>query len=341
MGDIRSLEFTNRRNSRIHASVALYAHAARLGQAIPYIEGLVLQPLANSEKPGFSGHETFPFRYGWLRKALIGTEVSSQFFARPLALVTLGVGKNMVQSIRHWGLATRILEDVSRSEVAPTPLGQRLLQDWDPYLEDIGSLWLVHWWLVGNPARAATWHYVFFRWSRQEFSKGELTDHLLEWAERASVRATRSSIERDVDCMLRTYLPGKSSKKGLSEESFDCPLVELGLLRPLQDGDRYTFVTGPKRTLPAAIFGYALVEYINAVRGDRRTVALHDALYGVGSPGLAFKLSENALVELVEAVQALTGGAIELDDTAGLKQLYLREELDSADLLARFYEETA
>jgi hypothetical protein len=299
----------------------------------------VLPAYVNTEKPGFSGHETFPFRYGWLRKAMIGTEVSSQFFGRPLALVTLGVGKNMVQSIRHWGLATRVLEDVNRSEVAPTYLGQRLLQEWDPYLEDIGSLWLIHWWLVGNPARAAAWHYVFFRWSRQEFSKSELTDHLLEWAERAAVRATRSSITRDVDCMLRTYLPSKSSKKGVSEESFDCPLVELGLLRPLQDGDRYTFVMGPKRTLPAAIFGYALVEYMNAVRGERRTVALHDALYGVGSPGLAFKLSENALVELVEAVQVLTGGAIELDDTAGLKQLYLREDLDGTELLERFYEE--
>jgi hypothetical protein len=96
-------------------------------------------------KLGFSGHETFPFRYGWLRKAVIGAEVHAQYFSQPAALVLLGVGKNMVQSIRYWGTATQVLDDLGRGAVQPSPLGQALLSDWDPYLEDVGSLWLVHW----------------------------------------------------------------------------------------------------------------------------------------------------------------------------------------------------
>lgn len=293
----------------------------------------------SGSKLGFAGHETFPFRYGWLTKGLRGAQQHAMFFSRPSALVALGVGKNMVQSIRHWGIATGVLEDMGRGETAITVLGDQLLGRWDPYLEDMGSLWWLHWQLINRPEKAAAWNYAFFRWTRQEFTRGELTDALTELAERQQARSTRSTIDRDVDCLLRTYLPGKSGKKGPAEESFDCPLAELGLLRPLQDGDRYSFVIGHKRTLPVLIFGAALLEFLERTRGERQTVALHDTLYGAGSPGQAFKLSENALVELIEAVQEQTGGAIELDDTAGLKQLYLRRPLDPAELLARHYEE--
>lgn len=290
---------------------------------------------------GFAGHETFPFRYGWLTKGALGARKHAMFFTQPSALVTLGVGKNMVQSIRHWGVATGMLEEMGRGEVAVTLLGDQLLHRWDPYLEDAGSLWLLHWMLVNTPEKAAAWHYAFFRWTRQEFSRGELTDALTELAERQQARSKRSTIDRDVDCLVRTYVPGKGSKKGPAEESFDCPLAELGLLRPLQDGERYAFVVGAKRTLPAAIFGYTLLQFLERVRGERQTVALQDALYGLGSPGQAFKLSENALVESIEAVQELTEGAIELDDTAGLKQLYLRRPFDPMHLLERHYVESA
>lgn len=269
----------------------------------------------------------------------MGANISGQFFSQSSALVTLGVGKNMVQSIRYWGLATQVLQEVGRAEIIPSDLGKELLGEWDPFLEDAASLWLLHWWLVSNPAKAAAWHYAFFLWPRQEFGKSELTDALTEWAEHHSVRSKRSTIERDVDCLLRTYLPGKSSKKGAAEESFDCPLVELGLFRPLQDGDRYAFVVGSKRTLPAAIFGYAMLDYLQTVGAGRQTVALQDLLYNVGSPGQAFRLNENAVVEYLEALETSLEGAIELDDTAGLKQVYLRRNVDPQDLLRQFYGE--
>lgn len=92
------------------------------------------------------------------------------YFNQPSAIVSLGVGKNMVQSIRHWGVATGVLEEMGRGEVAVAVVGQRLLSEWDVYLEDAGSLWLLHWLLINRPDKAAAWHFAFFRWTRQEFS---------------------------------------------------------------------------------------------------------------------------------------------------------------------------
>jgi hypothetical protein len=60
----------------------------------------------------FSGRETFVFRYGWLKKAVDAVLQDSEAFNREDAMVNLGVGKNMVRSMRHWSLATRVVEEV-------------------------------------------------------------------------------------------------------------------------------------------------------------------------------------------------------------------------------------
>jgi hypothetical protein len=67
------------------------------------------------ERTAFGRHETFALRFGWLTKgaqALIGGE---PVFEAEDATVRLGVGKNMVSSIRYWLQAARLIE---RSEVA-------------------------------------------------------------------------------------------------------------------------------------------------------------------------------------------------------------------------------
>src|ERR1022692_3922954 len=59
----------------------------------------------------FSGHETFPFRYSWLPKAVVELTANAELFSNDeRAMVRLGVGKNMVKAIRFWvqaaGIAT-------------------------------------------------------------------------------------------------------------------------------------------------------------------------------------------------------------------------------------------
>jgi len=58
--------------------------------------------MAGRLKYKFSGHQTFAFRYGWLEKGVRGIDECATLFSEDDALVRLGVGKNMVSSIRHW-----------------------------------------------------------------------------------------------------------------------------------------------------------------------------------------------------------------------------------------------
>lgn len=290
-----------------------------------------------SGRLGFAGHETFPIRYGWLKKAVNAVREDPHLLSSDRALVSLGVGKNMVQSIRHWGLATQVLREGPGRSLEVSPIGALLLEQWDPYLEDPASLWLVHWHLVNNPARAAVWHLAFTYLTSPDFTKRQLIGFLLEVKQRNELRVRESSLSRDVDCFIRSYLALEGSKNSLPEDSFDCPLAELGLLSPLRDGEGYRFAIGPKPTLPAEVVGYALLEYMGQLRQGRNSIAFSDCLYGLGSPGQVFKLDENSLVEYLEALEEISDGALELDDTAGLKQLYRRRELEPVSLLHRYY----
>ena len=112
-----------------------------------------------------SGHETFPCRYTWLPKAARNIKRNSRLFAdEQQAMVDLGVGKNMVRSIRFWSQAADVISpEPSRSGYSLTTVGSEVLGDegGDQFLEDVRTLWLIHWNLstnVENPLLA--WDFV-------------------------------------------------------------------------------------------------------------------------------------------------------------------------------------
>lgn len=304
-----------------------------------------------SKKPKykFSGHQTFTFRYGWMEKGVQGMLDSPDLFFRDDAIVLLGVGKNMVESIRHWCTVTQLIEEDLQNKkgssiiLQVSSIGKRLLdsEGWDPYLEDDASLWLLHWLLVSNPTICTTWQIAFSLFQKPDFTKHELVDYVSEFAKKNAVQVNDSSISRDVDCFIRTYTPAKTTAKhAIAEETFDCPLQELGLIQSTPDTELYRFSIGPKQTLPSSVFGYALFQYFD-VQSGRNTMGIQDCLYGVGSPGQAFKLDENSLIAHLEELDKMTHGGIAIDETAGLKKIYRREEIKAMELLEDYYRKEA
>lgn len=287
---------------------------------------------------GFAGHETFPFRHGWLKKAVDAVRRDPKALSSDRAIVDLGVGKNMVGSIRHWGLATQVLVEASRFNLEVSDIGGQLLEKWDPFLEHAASVWLLHWLLVTNPARAATWHLVFTQYPQPDLTKDDLNQWMLKHAARRGATAKQTTVARDVDCLIRSYVASSASGRAAPEDSFDCPLTDLGLISEPRDGETYRFTIGPKRTLPAQVFGYALLQFADRVAGGRRSIGIGDCMYAPASPGQAFKLDENSFVEYVESLREITSGGIQFDDTSGLRQVYLGEAVESDRLLASYYE---
>lgn len=287
-------------------------------------------------KPTFGGHEKFVFRYGWLTKGVDALSENPAVFSDDNALVVLGVGKNMVRSIRHWCLAAGLFKETrgkdSTRGLQLTNLAHRLIANdgWDPYLEDTGTLWLLHWQLVTNLTRALIWHLSFCAYYEAEFTKKQLAAYAGKQLDRRGVSTTAGTIEREIDVCLRTYVTATRgvSIEGISEETLDCPLAELNLMQFMTEDSVYRFNVGPKITLPTEVFGYALLTFLPTVAKNRRTVAVDECVYKEGSPGQVFKLDENSVIEYLEALEELTAGQLRLQDTAGLRQLYLDHNVE-------------
>ena len=297
-------------------------------------------------RASFAGHETFPFRYAWLKKGVDGVRKDPEAFGKDDAMVTFGVGKNMVGSIRHWGLAIGTLEEDPAApnnrgrQLRATDLGAAMFSDggWDSYLEDVGTLWLIHWRLASTPEPATTWWWVFNQYPGTDFTRRELQAQLERFvAQLGSARVSPASLKRDIDCFIRTYGASRRAR-AVQEDTLDCPLVELGLLRERADHQSYQLVRGDHPTLPLAIFGYALATYLERRGGHSQTVSLHELAFGEGTPGRVFSLSESGLLTRLEALGPLTAGALVYDETAGLKQIFLHKSLHARMLLERYYQ---
>ena len=149
-----------------------------------------------------------------------------------------------------------------------------------------------------------------------------------------------SSIKKDVSCLLRMYAK-QPTKASASEDSLDCPFVDLGLIHTAGDSRHYTFRIGAKRSLPAEVVVYACLHHAKRVSQTARSIPIASLLYDVGSPGLLFKLTESAIGEAIEQV-ARQCETIQLSDAAGKLQFSFSEEpvLLAQTLLSNYYGQT-
>ena len=190
-------------------------------------------------RPHLSGHETFPLRYGWLKKAFDAVEAEHRVnnrvvFTDESAIARFGVGKNMVASMRHWAAATGIIEDVSgEHRIETTPLGRLLFDDdgLDPYMENPATLWLAHWHLAGR-AEKTTWYWAFNHFQSPFFERDVLVRGIERLAEdREWPRTSVPTIKRDVACFVRTYAAPPTTRRMSYEDTLESPLAELGLIK--------------------------------------------------------------------------------------------------------------
>ena len=291
--------------------------------------------LVDAAKPMFARHETFHPRYGWFRKAYSFVNKEPRIFIQEDAPVQLGVGKNMVRAIRFWGLAAKLIAENSGSlnrrspDLVPTGLGHQLFGEsgWDQYMEDPGTLWLLHWLLLAPPSRLPVWWLAFNELHAVEFADDDLEEAaIVQLGAVAGWAAPHpSSVKKDVSALLRTYAPAERSGRTGIDDILDCPLRELNLIGRSAATDHYRFTLGAKPTLPSAILAYAALDYIDRTSTAGGTVTLSRLTHEPGAPGKAFKLTESEFQAGLEPVVDETD-ATDLITTTGAVQLSWSKE---------------
>lgn len=293
-------------------------------------------------RPQFSGHETFPLRYGWLKKAydaIAATESKKEnksVFLNDDAIARFGVGKNMVASMRHWATATGILSEQSGSTVIhSTTLGHLLFgpNGLDPYMEHPATLWLLHWNLSARPYKT-TWFWSFNHYPDMTFDREHLTKGISRLVnERGWLRVSPTTVKNDVACFVRTYASQPSTGQSGNDDAFESPLTELGLVKGTGKRDGFRFVRGAKATLGDGVFTYALLDFWSGY-SNTATLSFEAIAHEPGSPGRVFLLDEDDVADRLINLEDVTFGKLRWSETAGLKQVVRKPGVNFDDLLS-------
>lgn len=283
--------------------------------------------LPPNTKPQFSGHETFPLRQLWLRKAYDAVTTAPQSKAKTIftdedAIARFGVGKNMVASLRFWASACQVIrEDADSGGYVASELGHLIFDPetgLDPFSERPATTWLMHWFLASTPNKTTTWYYVFNHIVQQVFDSEAVVSALSSLITEHGLRISIATLKRDVDCCVRSYVPRAA---GNSPEEMSEPLLgELGLIQQNAKGT-FEFRRGSKRLLPDGVFAFALLDYWQRLEHSGSVMAFDRIAHDYGAPGRVFKLDEAAVADRLMALERLSQGQIQWTEQAGIRQI--------------------
>ena len=290
----------------------------------------------------FAKHETFHIREGWLFKGMDAVRRDSTIFLARNASERLGLGKNMVRALRFWmtatGLTEEYREDRRTHQRLTVPFGQ-LVWEHDRYLEEEGTLWLIHYHLVRDQGGATAWYWFFNHFSQPIFDQHSFVRVFQSWVIGTEGKpVSENSLKRDFDCLIHTYLP--SRREHSPEDLLECPLAQLGLLAETDNGQarRYRLRRlDPTRIHPLVLL-YVLLRWQQRNQLEARQVGLAQVLREPVNAGRVFNLStaglSNGLTRLGDEYLDL---AVRLTRTAGLDQLTLPRAMPD-QVLTRYYE---
>ena len=286
----------------------------------------------------FRAHETFFIRKGWLSKGMkaIHNDPNAFISKERNPMDTLGIGSNMVRSMRFWMQAVGITEEPSRGRRSQpfTPLGEKIYQH-DRYIEEIGTLYLLQYRLVSQAELATAWYYFFNVFNITEFTKddfvGALNGYAIDGGEDAALR----SLTDDFNCIIGTYVPRYKTNPGKvsAENNIDCPLGELGLV-DIVDKTKKIY----RKVTPSAesIAPWVALAVIMDQAGDITEVGLNELLTGSRNIGKVFNLDVITMVDVLH--EAEKTGAIKIIRTAGLDIIRIEHRYTFDECVDKFYE---
>jgi len=275
----------------------------------------------------FTGHQTFAYRYTWAPKVyeVLQQEHRSGIFDPDDAIVSFGVGKNMVGAIQHWTQASGLIEPDHSVGAGwrVTRFGKEILGKFDPHLERSETPWLLHWNLT-RTENAATIAWLFNYYSGIEFTPQSALMELKDFLKKQGARERReATLHRDLECVLRTYV--RRSKCKREEDDLESPLVGLSLIEPASLGKTFVMRRFRRDSLTGLILTFALLDYWQEEHPDATSLSFEAAMYRPGGPGMAFRPSEEHMEHLAPEVEEITKGRVCWSETAGLRQWQLVE----------------
>ena len=280
----------------------------------------------------FSGHDSFQCRQLWLKKGFDYVQEGNNFNDED-AVVQLGVGKNMVSSIRFWLKAFNIIDHKD----IQTEFGKKIFDNeygYDPYLEDEASLWLLHYQLVKS-GFASIYSIIFNEFRREKlfFNKETYSNYIKRIGEsNTDLNFNENTVAKDFIVFANLYKNDAASKD--VEDSFSGILSELELLKTTGKGkeEQFYIENAERDNLPEAVVLFTILD--NPNYGN--SISMNSLEFDINSPGSIFALNRSGLLNKISEIVSKFKD-ITFTDQAGIKELQFKNKSDAFKILDTYY----
>lgn len=293
----------------------------------------------------FRGHETFAIRKGWLHKGMKHVTNNPRVFVDKdiNQMDELGIGANMVKALRYWlqvvGLTTEGRGNNRNQEF--TDFGNIVWEN-DKFIEEDGTLCLLHYKLISNDDDMATaWRYFFNVFAMNEFTKDDFIDgikHFIETEGNGENVADRS-LEDDFDCIIKTYITASvlNPKKDNPENNIDSPLGELGLIRVSDKKAKLFRKDSPRKDAINPLIILAIILSEKEKNDDGNELKISRLLNDPNNVGRIFNLDTVIISYHLDKLQQL--GLIRVIRTAGLDVIRIDTGMSFIQCVERYYQD--
>ena len=285
----------------------------------------------------FRAHDTFFIRKGWLNKGLRNVNANAGVFmgTQGNPMDVLGIGANMVKALRYWLQAVKLTSEPAsgRKEQAFTEFGKVVFEN-DPYIEEMGTIWLLHYQLASNYEEATAWYYFFNEFKATEFTKEDFVKQLGNYIRMNSEEVSERSLEDDYNCIINTYVSRMKSnpEKVQPESNIDCPFGELGLIDIANKKEKLYKKSTPKKDLLHPLVVLAVIlDQANGKDEIKITSIQNDSC----NAGKIFNLDIITLTALLYKIELM--GYIKVIRTAGLDVIHISKDLSYIECIKEYY----
>ena len=286
----------------------------------------------------FRAHDTFFIRKGWLHKGMKYVLKDPTVFmgdnGNPMDI--LGMGANMVKSLRYWLQAVGLTVEPSHGKKYQelTELGD-IIHNKDKYIEEIGTLWVLHYKISTNIEEATSWYYFFNEFNRNEFTRDDFVKQLNAYILLNGSKVAERSLEDDFNCIINTYVPRIKSNPGKihPESNVDCPFGELSLIDISNRKERIYRKSTPKLdTINPIIVLAVIIDQAKAETEIKISSILNDRF----NAGKVFNLDIITLTNLLNRIELM--GYIKVVRTAGLDYVnIIKKDIDFLWCVNEYY----
>lgn len=295
------------------------------------------------EKIRLKRHESFALREGWLEKGLnlINPDNPGEAFKDVKGIRELGIGANMVKSLRYWMEACNLLTHYHPGRPIEFTDFAKVLLKYDRYLEKEYSWWILHYYLATNRGDAPIIYYMFNVFSSKNINLVSIEEDIYQYFSSYG-EFNPKFISSDLSIFRHTY--ALDEQKRDPEENIISPFSKLKLLeKRIGKEEGYTFLSSEYRSfLSILIYHFLFIHYSKEEENETQiSFDINDAYEYIGSPAKIFNIEKGMFNQYLVELKNLN--LITLNKTAGLNVAYFNENpaipLESVEDIYRYLED--